>query len=160
MDSAFKNHSPKSYNCNLDPAQAIDLTPLPCTPELTHRYLIFAGFIATYNQIYTGMVNKTGYANSLPNWNYSSPELHHVTLTGLTPDTTYYYKVTAVLWVDIIQTNTLAESITPTNISHIGFAPCNADQRVACTLVLLQVCDYGKQQVLPRTRGGDLYHQA
>ena len=31
--------------------------------------------------------------NANPNYNYSSPIFHHVTLSNLLPSTTYYYKV-------------------------------------------------------------------
>ena len=40
-----------------------------------------------------GFVNTTGFANSNPTNNYTSPSLHHVVLTGLTPNTTYFYQV-------------------------------------------------------------------
>lgn len=39
----------------------------------------------SYQQIYN-------FTNANPNYNYSSPLFHHVTLQGLIPDTLYFYK--------------------------------------------------------------------
>ncbi|KAL3151075.1 hypothetical protein ABBQ38_012945 [Trebouxia sp. C0009 RCD-2024] len=45
-----------------------------------------AATITFYNQIYS-------FVNANPNYNYSSPLFHHVVLSELEPNTTYYYKV-------------------------------------------------------------------
>ena len=44
----------------------------------------------TTNTFYTQVYN---FSNANPALNYSSPIFHHVTLTNLTANTTYYYKV-------------------------------------------------------------------
>lgn len=52
----------------------------------THNLTANAATITYYNQIYT-------FANANPNYNYSSPLFHHVTMSGLSPSTVYFYKV-------------------------------------------------------------------
>ena len=52
----------------------------------TNNLTADAATITYYTQIYT-------FANANPNYNYSSPLFHHVVLSELEPNTTYYYKV-------------------------------------------------------------------
>lgn len=82
------------------------LSTVNVTPD-TNKYPVSYGTAAaalsktaygeerTYTQIYTGFVNDTLFSNSNPIQNYTSPLLHHVELTGLKPNTTYFYAVSA-----------------------------------------------------------------
>ena len=52
----------------------------------TNNITADAATITLYSQIYT-------FVNANPNNNYTSPLFHHVVLSDLEPNTTYYYKV-------------------------------------------------------------------
>ena len=52
--------------------------------------LLTCAFAQVYNQIYNTTVPGNGGATAL---NYTSPLLHTVVLSGLTPNTKYYYRV-------------------------------------------------------------------
>jgi hypothetical protein len=56
------------------------------SPNGTYAFNTSNGYTTSYTQVYTG------FGNSNPALNYSSPLIHHVTLTNLTPNTTYYYQ--------------------------------------------------------------------
>lgn len=66
------------------------MCPLPFTLCHALSCNVLCAGLQVYNQIYNTTVAGNGGATSL---NYTSPLLHTVVISGLTPDTKYYYQV-------------------------------------------------------------------
>lgn len=71
--------------------QSLITLPMITQPAMgTYQVLMLLPLLQVYSQIYNTTVSGNGGATAL---NYTSPVLHTVVLSGLNPDTKYFYQV-------------------------------------------------------------------
>ena len=113
----------KSTTINLDRVTGPTLTPSTLTPKLTHNT---ARFVFSTNESSTSAIDfgtTTAYGASGSPTSDSSPSTNHdLTLTGLSSDTTYYYRVTST---DSLNNSTITTGSFKTFIGKLGHLTAN-----------------------------------
>ena len=83
--------------------------------------------------------NITSYVQTYPGASYVSGTFHHVKLTGLSPDTTYFYRCGSHPWVQAscIQRHTMHKWGTRWPLSHASFVPSASGAGAQCQALVM-----------------------